>query len=76
MTDVCLIEDDNIILVVQEDKRFHAEDLPNPSPQIIGETIAAFYSDNNRRLAAGEPAVESKARSSYKFAGLLFSIAS
>jgi hypothetical protein len=79
MTDVCLIDclqDDDIILVVQEDKRFHSEDLPDPRAQLIGEAIAAFHYDNNRRLAAGEQAVESKACSSYKFAGVLHSIAS
>jgi hypothetical protein len=79
MTDVCLIDclkDDDIIIVVQEDKRFHSEDLPDPRPQLIGEAIAAFHNNNNRRLAAGKPAVESKACSSYKFAGVLHSIAS
>jgi hypothetical protein len=79
MTDVCLVDclqDDDIILVVQEDKRFRSEDLPDPRPQLIGEAIAAFHYDNNRRLAAGEPAIESKACGSYKFAGVLHSIAS
>jgi hypothetical protein len=79
MTDVCLIDclqDDDIILVVQEDKRFHSEDLPDPRPQLIGEAIAAFHYDNNRRLGAGEPAVDSKACNSYKFVGVLHSIAS
>jgi hypothetical protein len=79
MTDVCLIDclkDDDIILVVQEDKRSHSEDVPDPRPQLIGEAIAAFHYNNNRRLAAGKPAVESKACSSHKFAGVLHSIAS
>jgi hypothetical protein len=67
MADVCLIDclqDDDIILAVQEDKRFHSEELPDPLPQLIGKVIAAFHYDNTRRLAAGEPAVESKACSS------------
>jgi len=78
-TDVCLIDclkDDDIILVVQEDKRLRSENLPDPRPQLIGEAIAAFHYNNNRRLAAGKPAVESKACSSYKFVGVLHSIAS
>jgi hypothetical protein len=73
MADVCLIDclqDDDIILVVQEDKRVHSEGLPDPRPQLIGKAIAAFYHDNNRRLAAGEPAIESKACDSYKFVGM------
>jgi len=68
MADVCLInclQDDDIKLVVQENKRFYSEDLPDPRPQLIGKAIAAFHHDNNRRLAAGEPAVESKACNSY-----------
>jgi hypothetical protein len=79
MTDICFIDclkDEDIILVVQEDKRFRSEDIPDPRPQLIGEAIAAFHYNNNRRLAAGKPAVESKACSSYKFAGVLHSIAS
>ena len=78
ITDVCLIDslqDDDIILFVHEDKRFRSEGLPDPRPQLIGEAIAAFQYDNNRRLEAGEPAVESKVCSSYKFASLLHSIA-
>ena len=77
MADVCLIDclqDDDIKLVVQEDKRFYSEDLSDPRPQLIGKAIAAFHHDNNRQLAAGEPAVDSKACSSYKFQGVLRSI--
>lgn len=43
--------------------------------QLTGEAIAAFQYDNNRRLEAGEPAVESKVCSSYKIASFLLSIA-
>ena len=78
MADVCLIDcskDDDIISVVQEDKRSHPEDLPDPRPQLIGDAIAAFHYNNNRRLAAGKLAVQSKACSSYRFAGVLHSIA-
>jgi hypothetical protein len=77
--DVCLIDclqDDDIKLVVQEDKRLHSEDLPDPRPQLIGKAIAAFHRYNNRRLAAGEPAVESKVCNSYKSVGVLRSITS
>ena len=76
--DLCLIDylkDDAIILVVQEDKRLRSEDLPDPRPQLIGKAIAAFHNDNNRRLALGEPAVESKACGPYEFAGVFHSIA-
>ncbi|KAF8489173.1 hypothetical protein F5888DRAFT_1206083 [Russula emetica] len=49
------------VTMTDEDKRYsHSEDLPDPRPQLIGEAIAAFHYDNNRRLGAGEPAVDSK----------------
>jgi len=47
-TDVCIMNDQDILLLVQEDKR-HMESS-NPVPQLIAEAIAAFYNNNNTRV--------------------------
>ncbi|KAK0220233.1 hypothetical protein IW262DRAFT_1010740 [Armillaria fumosa] len=47
-TDVCVVEADDILLLVQEDKR-HKE-TKDPEPQLIAEAIAAFLSNNARRM--------------------------
>ncbi|KAJ7870143.1 hypothetical protein B0H14DRAFT_2345757, partial [Mycena olivaceomarginata] len=53
-TDVCIIDDGGILLLVQEDKR-HA-DGGNPVPQLVAEAIAAFQSNNlTRELTFGLP---------------------
>ncbi|KAF8347370.1 hypothetical protein F5887DRAFT_1060744 [Amanita rubescens] len=48
-TDVCIVDDDDndIVLLVQEDKR-HIE-RKDPEPQLIAEAIAAFQTNNTRR---------------------------
>ena len=46
-TDVCLIDDNEILLLVQEDKR-HMEGS-DPEPQLIAEAIAAFSANNRTR---------------------------
>ena len=46
-TDVCIIDSDDILLLVQEDKRHM--DLKDPEPQLIAEAIAAFQANNYRR---------------------------
>jgi len=46
-TDVCLMDDDEILLLLQEDKRLTS--MKDPEPQIIAETIAAFATNNMRR---------------------------
>ena len=58
--DVCIIDRsrDDIILLTQEDKRFGGD--PNPSPQLVAEAIAAFQSNNARRLASGLDPLENK----------------
>ncbi|KAF8817284.1 hypothetical protein BYT27DRAFT_7227904 [Phlegmacium glaucopus] len=46
-TDVCIVDSDNILLLVQEDKR-HKEPK-DPEPQLIANAIAAFQTNNYRR---------------------------
>jgi hypothetical protein len=47
-TDVCIMDDQNILLLAQEDKR-HLEGT-DPEPQLVAEGIAAFYNNNNTRV--------------------------
>ncbi|KAI9510940.1 hypothetical protein F5148DRAFT_481720 [Russula earlei] len=46
-TDVCILDDSDILLLVQEDKRYL--DSTEPVPQLIAEAIAAFYTNNLTR---------------------------
>jgi len=46
-TDVCIVDSDDILLLIQEDKR-HKEPK-DPEPQLIAEAIAAFQTNNTRR---------------------------
>jgi len=46
-TDVCIMDDDEILLLLQEDKRLTS--MKDPEPQIIAEAIAAFATNNMRR---------------------------
>ena len=46
-TDVCIVDSDDILLLVQEDKR-HKESK-DPEPQLIAEAIATFQTNNTRR---------------------------
>ncbi|KZT00684.1 uncharacterized protein LAESUDRAFT_687714 [Laetiporus sulphureus 93-53] len=61
-TDVCLVDrlHNDILLVVQEDKRFTPDDLCEPRAQLIYEVIAAFDYNNRLRQSAGEATVEFK----------------
>jgi hypothetical protein len=49
-TDVCILDDFQILLLVQEDKR-HLE-ATDPEPQLIAEAIAAFSANNQTRKQA------------------------
>lgn len=49
-TDVCIMNDDDILLLVQEDKRHM--DGSDPEPQLIAEAIAAFHCNNKVRVQA------------------------
>jgi hypothetical protein len=59
-TDVCLIDDDdNIVLLIQEDK-CHLF-LEDPQPQLVAEAIAAFTLNNQKReQTLGLPPLPSK----------------
>ncbi|KAJ7731820.1 hypothetical protein DFH07DRAFT_847003 [Mycena maculata] len=46
-TDVCVIDDHGIILLVQEHKR--REETRSPVPQLVAQAIAAFHSNNRQR---------------------------
>ena len=52
-TDVCLLKNrTEIILLVQEDK-LQMEDRGDAEAQLIAEAIAAFQSNNKKRILAG-----------------------
>lgn len=58
-TDVCLIDEDKIIPLIQEDKRHLA--LEAPEAQLIAKAIAAFSTNNRTRLhTLGLPPLPSK----------------
>ena len=58
-TDVCIVDASDILLFAQEDKR-HL-DGSDPEPQLIAETIAAFYNKNDTRVRAlGLPILQNK----------------
>ncbi|TEB21358.1 hypothetical protein FA13DRAFT_1741998 [Coprinellus micaceus] len=58
-TDVCILDDSEILLLVQEDK-CHLDDS-DPEPQLIAEAIAAFASNNRmRERTLGQPPLQSK----------------
>ncbi|KAI6103501.1 hypothetical protein F5141DRAFT_1007666 [Pisolithus sp. B1] len=59
--DVVLINEDEIILLVQENKRHLSETEGDPEPQLIAEAIATFALNNRRRvLSLGLPTLSSK----------------
>ena len=58
-TDVCVVDANDILLLVQEDKR-HKE-RKNPEPLLIAEAIAAFQTNNTRRTRVlGQNAIDAK----------------
>ena len=65
--DVCIVDrsQNNIVLLVQEDKRFGGSETTrsDAQAQLIAEAIAAFSHNNLLRVEAGLPSHESKVRS-------------
>jgi hypothetical protein len=58
-TDVCVVDGQDILLLVQEDKQ-HKE-RKDPEPQLIAEAIAAFQANNTRRThVLGQDAIDAK----------------
>jgi len=58
-TDVCVVDEDNILLLVQEDKR-HKEGK-DPEPQLIAGAIAVFQANNTKQTRVlGEEAIDAK----------------
>ena len=73
--DICLLDlsQDDVLPLVQEDKRSFPEELRDPRPQLIAEAIAAFDRNNHLQRHVEEQTVEPKACSADKFAGALLS---
>ena len=46
-TNVCIMDDNEILLLLQEDKRLTS--MKDPEPQVIAEAIAAFALNNRKR---------------------------
>lgn len=67
IADVCIVDrkQNEIVLLVQEDKRFGGSEtiLSDAQAQLIAEAIAAFSHNNLLRAEAGLPSYESKVRS-------------
>ncbi|KAJ7709498.1 hypothetical protein B0H17DRAFT_1190703 [Mycena rosella] len=59
-----IIEDEDYILLVQQDKRQLS--LDDAEPQLIAEAVAAYYANNRRRVAVGLAPLTSKV-----FAGIV-----
>ena len=58
-TGVCIVDEDDILLLVQEDKRH--EERKDPEPQLIAEAIAAFQANDTRRTRVlGQDAIDTK----------------
>jgi hypothetical protein len=49
-TDVCVMDDNEVLLLVQEDKRLLS--LKDPEPQVVAEAIAAYALNNKVRVTA------------------------
>ncbi|KAI6131821.1 hypothetical protein EV401DRAFT_2193535 [Pisolithus croceorrhizus] len=68
--DVALIDEDEIILLVQENKQHFSETEGDPQPQLIAEAIATFALNNRRRvLSLGLPTLSSKILASITMMG-------
>ena len=49
-TDICVMDDHEVLLLVQEDKRVFS--LKDPEPQVVAEAIAAYTLNNNVRVTS------------------------
>ena len=61
-TDVCIVDrpQNNILLLVQEDKRLKHRDPVNARAQLVAEAVAAFNENNAHREAVGLPPMAEK----------------
>ena len=61
-TDVCIVDRDQneILLLFQEDKRFEEGEGADPEAQLIAEAIAAFGVNNEQRVKADMEPLEEK----------------
>ncbi|KAG6843737.1 hypothetical protein H0H87_001079, partial [Tephrocybe sp. NHM501043] len=57
-SDLCVKDENDYLLLVQEDKR--SGSLDDPEPQLIAEAVAAFYQNNLRRRIERQPQLEYK----------------
>ena len=51
-TDVCIVDSKEVLLLVQEDKRW--KESKDPEPQLIAEAIAAFQTNSTRTRILGQ----------------------
>lgn len=61
-TDICIVDrsQNDILLLVQEDKRFGEEKISDAEAQLIAEAIAMFSLNNSLRRDVGVPELDSK----------------
>ncbi|KIL58213.1 hypothetical protein M378DRAFT_86805 [Amanita muscaria Koide BX008] len=61
-TDVCIINhsQNNILLLVQEDKRLEHGEPINAQAQLVAEAVAAFNKNNAQRAMLGLPPIAEK----------------
>ena len=61
-TDVCIVDrsQNDILLLVQEDKRLEHWEPINSRAQLVAEAVAAFNENNAQRETAGLPPLEEK----------------
>ncbi|KAJ3569475.1 hypothetical protein NP233_g5024 [Leucocoprinus birnbaumii] len=68
-TDVCIIDRDqnDILLLVQEDKRFEEGEGADPEAQLIAQAIAAFGLNNEQRVNADMEPLDKKVSSTSSY---------
>ncbi|KAH9044313.1 hypothetical protein EDB85DRAFT_1884846 [Lactarius pseudohatsudake] len=54
-TDVCIVDSDNLLLLIQEDKR--RKEKKDPSPQLIAEAVATFQANDRMRKFRSRPCI-------------------
>ncbi|TFK23489.1 hypothetical protein FA15DRAFT_462456 [Coprinopsis marcescibilis] len=70
-TDVCIVDrqQNDILLLVQEEKRLEDREPLDARAQLVAEALAAFTENNNSRESSGLPPLESKVMPGIVMAG-------
>jgi hypothetical protein len=74
---ICLLDclnDWEILLLIQEVKKYRIEDMADPEAPLIAKAIGAFDQNNRVRLEKGKATIESKVCGSYNFSSLSYSL--